>query len=57
MHIFENLNTKFRSKTMQIDLKVCDCRLYVEGNHDCDIETCMRYVNSDQIFFEENVKE
>ena len=29
---------------MHIDVKVLDCRLYVEGNHDCDIETHMWYL-------------
>ena len=35
---------------MQTDVKVLDCRLYIEGNHDSDIETHMWYINTDQIF-------
>ena len=31
--------------------------LTVEGNHDCDIKTCMWYINSDQIVVLADVEE
>ena len=53
MHVFEHLNKKFSQKTMQTDLKF----VTVKGNHDCDIETCMQYINTDYIAMPINVKE